>query len=81
MPVSACAAALDGCFCRVGLTKAQVAEIAGQCRELYAKAMQKQGGQATGAAAAATAAAVTAAAGGPSPEPGGKKWKKFWGRS
>lgn len=42
-------------FCRAGLSKAQIADIGVQCREVYSKASKRQGGQLT-AAAVATAA-------------------------
>jgi hypothetical protein len=62
------------CCCRSGLSKAQLADVALQCRELYSKALKKQGSQASAAAAAATAAAMGGAGDG-----SGKGWK-FWGR-
>ncbi|WIA31171.1 hypothetical protein OEZ86_001178 [Tetradesmus obliquus] len=65
---------------RPGLSKAQLNDVALQCRELYAKALRKQQQGSTAAAGAAAGGVVPGAAGlGQAGDGSGKGWK-FWGR-
>lgn len=65
---------------RPGLSKAQLNDVALQCRELFAKALRKQQQGSTAAAGAAAGGVVPGAAGlGQAGDGSGKGWK-FWGR-